>query len=73
MSLGPQVEEVNLALARMVGTKIKSSLYLVSQAPEGMVIGSMVTEGDAVVDVDAEVSKRRARIWLNGGKWYIQD
>lgn len=73
MSLGPQVEEANLALARMVDTKIKSSLYLVSQAPEGTVIGSMVTEGDAVVNVDAEVSKRRARIWLNGGKWYIRD
>lgn len=39
----------------------------------GTVVGSMVTEGDAVVDVDADVSKRHARIWLDGGKWYIQD
>lgn len=48
-----QVEEVNLALARMVGTKIKSGLHPVSQAPGGTVIGSMVIEGDAVVGVDA--------------------
>lgn len=73
MSFDPQVERVNLALARMVGTKIKSGLHPVSHAPEGAVIGSMVTEGDAVVNVDADVSKRHARIWLDGGKWYIQD
>ena len=71
MSFDSQVEGVNLALARMVGTKIKSGLHPVSHAPEGAVIGSMVTEGDAVVDAD--VSKRHARIWLDGGKWYIQD
>lgn len=57
--LSSQMEEVNLALARMVGTKIKSGLHLVSQAPEGTVIGSMV----AAVGVDA--SRRRGERGLS--------
>ena len=57
---GDDAEE-NLALARIVGggssAKMKANLHLVSHAPEGTIIGSMVTRGDAVVGVDADVPK----------------
>ena len=65
--------DVRLGLMRIVGGKLKggSSIYQLNTGAEGTVIGSLASGPGAITDVDADVSREHARIYREGGHWYI--
>lgn len=63
---------MRLGLARVVGGKMTGAVHPLSCGAEGTVIGSLAADGDAIVDVENDVSRRHLRIWREGGHWYAQ-
>jgi len=64
--------ELSLGLARIVSGKIKAGTQLYRLDPNGTELGLLPEGENAVSDVDSDVSRRHARIWREGGRWYIE-
>ena len=62
-----------LGLMRIVHGKLKAGApaYRLNTSASGTVIGTLAAGPDAITDVDADVSREHARIYLEGGRWYI--
>lgn len=62
-----------LGLMRIVGGKLKgaNAFYQLDPSEKGTEIGALSTEPGAITDVDADVSRRHARIYKQGPHWYL--
>ena len=61
-----------LGLMRIVDGKLKGgSLHRLTTDPAGTEMGSLAIGQNAITDVDADVSRHHARIYCEGGCWYI--
>lgn len=70
----PQPDLHGLSLLRLVGAKARYPMHPVSTAPEGSVVGTLADGPHDITDVDADVSRRHARIWRDqaSGRWYVE-
>ena len=66
-------EALHLGLMRVVGGKLKgvNAFYRLSTAENGSEIGTLASGEGAITDVDADVSRRHARVYKQGSHWYI--
>lgn len=66
-------DDFALGLMRIVGGKLKGpeAFYRLSATEKGTEIGTLSSEEGAITDVDADVSRRHARIYKRGTHWYI--
>ena len=66
-------DDFSLGLMRIVGGKLKGpdAFYRLAATEKGTEIGTLSTEEGAITDVDADVSRRHARIYKQGTHWYI--
>lgn len=62
-----------LGLVRLVNGAMTTSIYRLSAAPEGSVVGAFATGPNAIIDVGPTVSRQHLRIWLDAsGRWLCQ-
>ena len=61
-----------LGLIRIVGTAVKPPLYPLNDGEGGTVIGSLATGKGAITDVDRDVSRHHARVFVQDGTWYVE-
>lgn len=63
-----------LGLMRIVRGKLKgaSSFYVLATDAAGTEIGTLASGKNVITDVDADVSRRHARIYQNESHWYIE-
>ena len=61
-----------LGLIRIVGTAVKPPLYPLNDGEGGTVIGSLATGKGAITDVDRDVSRHHARVFVKDGTWYVE-
>ena len=65
-------DDMLLGLMRIVDGKLKGgSLHRLSTSPDGTEIGALAAGADTITDVDADVSRHHARIYREGGRWFI--
>lgn len=61
-----------LGLVRMVEGKIKAGAQMHVLNADGTEIGLLPKARHTIADVDADVSRRHARIWREKGTWFIE-
>lgn len=66
-------DDFALGLMRIVGGKLKGpdAFYLLNATEKGTEIGTLSSEAGSITDVDADVSRRHARIYKQNGHWYV--
>lgn len=62
-----------LGLIRLVDGAFRPPIHKLSCEDTGTVLGCLPTGPSAIADVDPDVSRRHARIWRDGGHWYLVD
>ena len=61
-----------LGLVRVVNGAIRPPIYLLSQGPQGTVVGSLPTERSCITDVEVDVSRQHLIVWHQYHKWWCQ-
>lgn len=64
--------DVRLGLLRVVGNSARPPLRPLTTDPVGSIIGSLTGDGNAITDVDSDVSRQHLRIWFQDGRWLAQ-
>lgn len=64
--------DIRLGLLRVVGNSARPPLRPLTTNPVGSIIGSLTGDGNAIIDVDFDVSRQHLRIWFQDGRWLAQ-
>lgn len=63
---------MSLGLIRVIDGAVKPPIYPLADDGRITVIGSMPREGDAITNVDTDVSRQHLKIWQQDGSWWCQ-
>ena len=61
-----------LGLVRLVGDAMRPPIYQLSQERTGTIVGSLPATGNAISDVEVDVSRQHLIVWYQHERWWCQ-
>lgn len=61
-----------LAVVRVIDGAVRPPIHPLSLDPQGTIIGSHPASGNAITDVEVDVSRQHLVVWSQGGSWWAR-